>query len=94
MIADDIGIDVETAQHPQQQGHAVADGEQGHVNADVAHAVQKEHHAKQEQQMVVPGDHVLGPQVGEQQQVAAGVLLEKGLVLSRDPVGESPQGQQ
>src|SRR3546814_475592 len=66
---DQVRIDMDAAEHAVQQRQTVADSEQGHVDAHVAHPVQEEHHPEQEQQMVVAGHHVLGAEVHEHQQV-------------------------
>ena len=44
--------------------------------------------------MVVASDHVFGPEVGEHQQITAGVLLKKRLIIAGDTVGKRPQWQQ
>jgi hypothetical protein len=57
------------------------------VGADVLQAVQKEDHADEEQQVVVAGDHVLGAEVNEGQQVDAAGLFEVGFVVFGYAVG-------
>src|SRR3546814_2604952 len=46
---DQVRIDMDAAEHAVQQRQTVADSEQGHVDAHVAHPVQEEHHPEQEQ---------------------------------------------
>lgn len=50
----------------------MADGEQRHIDADMLHTVEEEDHPEQEQDVVIAGDHVLGPQIDIGQQVNAG----------------------
>ena len=66
----------------------MTDGEQRHIDDDVAHAVEKEDHAEDEQQMVVAGDHVLGAEIHEGEDVGAlGGGDERG-ILAADAMGE------
>lgn len=54
---------------------------------DVLQPVEKENYAGEEQQMVVAGDHVLGAEIGEGQEVRARDLPDVALVTFRDAVG-------
>ena len=66
----------------------MTDGEQADVDADVLHLVKEEDDAKQEQQMVVAGDHMLGPQIHERDQLHAADLLDIALITFGDGVGK------
>src|SRR5690606_5550655 len=46
---DDIGIDVQATQHSQQQGRAVPDREERHIECDVFEAIKEEDDPGQEQ---------------------------------------------
>ena len=71
-----------------EQRYAVPDRKEGHVNTDFTHPVQKENHAKQEQQVVISRDHVLCAQVGKCNQLHAAALLDEELVVLGDAVRE------
>ena len=85
---DHVGTDADVRQHPEEQGDRVADGEQGDVEAHVFQAVEKEDHPKEEQQVVVAGDHVLGAHVHKRYQHHPGAFLNETLVSLGDTVGE------
>ena len=61
--------------------------EQADVERHVLHTVEEEHDAEQEQDVVVPGDHVLGAEIGEGDQVDAPDLLDAARVAFGDVVG-------
>src|SRR5262245_11558917 len=56
-------IGANAAEHPGEQRHAMADGEQTHVQKDVFESVEKEDDADEKQQMVVAGHHVLRAEI-------------------------------
>ena len=62
---DDILIERNPAQNTHQKRQAVACGKQRYVKQDVLHPAQEKDHADQKEDMVDPGDHVLGPQIEE-----------------------------
>ena len=66
----------------------MAEGEQADINGDVLHPVQEEDHAQQKQDVVVSGDHVLGAEIDEGDQVDAADLLDVPLVTLRDSMGQ------
>ena len=74
----------------------MADGEQRHIDADVLHPVEEEDHAEQEQQMVVAGDHMLGPEIDERPEQEARCLLDIALVALGDAMRQAsaPTAQQ
>ena len=60
---DDVGVGANVEDDAEQQRGAVADREQRHIGTDVLQPIEEEDDPGQEQQMVVAGDHVLGPQI-------------------------------
>jgi hypothetical protein len=83
---DHVRIHVHAAQHAVEQREAVAHREERDVRADIAHAIQEEHHAEQKQQMVVSRNHVLGAEIHEDDQLPSDVLLQECLVAAGHPV--------
>jgi hypothetical protein len=61
---------------------------QTHVDRDVLHLVEEENDPQQEQQVVITGDHMLGPQIDERNEVYTGNFLNVPLVTLSDCVGE------
>ena len=55
----------------------MADGEEADVEKDVLHSVQKKDDADQEQEMVIPCDHMLRAQIHERADCSAFVGLYK-----------------
>ncbi len=84
---DEVRVHPDARQHAGQQRDRVADGEQRHVDADVAQPVQEEHDAQQEQDVVEPGHHVLGAEVRERHQPHAGGGFDVTLVALGDAMG-------
>jgi hypothetical protein len=78
---------VEPAKHAQQQGRAVACGEERHVEAHLAQSVQEKDHAEEKQQVVVARDHVLGAEVGEENQLPADVVAQELFVGASHAMG-------
>ena len=70
-------------EHAVQQRHAVAHGEERHVERHVLHPVEEEDDAHEEEQMVVAGHHVLGAEIQERHQAA---LFHEGAIGGRDAV--------
>jgi hypothetical protein len=83
---------VDSAQDSGQQRDAVADGEAGDVDRDVAHAIEEEDHTEEEQQVVVSGDHVFRPEVEERARVRTGDGFQEVGVAALDCVGEHGVG--
>ena len=79
---------MESAEDAQQQRRAVTDGEQRHVQRDVAQSIQEENDAGEEQQMVVACDHVLGAEIDVRADMRAGVVDQERLVVTGDTVSE------
>jgi hypothetical protein len=48
----------------------VADRKQRDVGTDVAQSIEKEDHAKEKEQVIVSGDHVLGAKIHKREQSA------------------------
>lgn len=51
-------------------------------------------HAHQEQEVVVPGHHVLGAEPDEREDLGPDALLEEGAVLIVDAVREGHRGEE
>ena len=62
---DQIRTDANAAQCPAQQRDAVTDREETDVKQNVLQPVEIKDHPDQKQQVVVPRDHVFGPEVQE-----------------------------
>jgi hypothetical protein len=65
----------------------VTDRKQGHIDAHILHPIKEENHPKQEQQVVVPGDHVFGPEIQEREEQHPAAFLDITLVPFGDIVG-------
>src|SRR5690606_9063210 len=85
---DDVGVDVQPAEHAGEERRAVTDREQRDVERYVLQPVQEEDDAGEKQQMVVSGDHVLRPEVHVGADVRTARAQQKGLVVARDAVRE------
>jgi hypothetical protein len=59
---------------------------------DVLHAIQKEHHAHQERQMVVAGDHMFGPEIHQRTDRRAVDALQKEGILARNAMRAEVNG--
>ncbi len=85
---DDVAVDADIEVHPQQHGCGMPQREQAHIDGDVLHTVEKEDHTQQEQEMIVAGDHVLGPQIGEGNKVYSSDFLDVALVAVSHGMGQ------
>jgi hypothetical protein len=90
---DQVGVDRDIAEYPGQQSDAVADCEQGYENCNVFRTMKKKDHAQQVQQMIVAGNHMLGTEIGEDQQGLAGVTLQKFRVAADYPMRQQAAGE-
>ena len=70
----------------------MSDREQTHVETDILQPVEEEDNAEQEQDVIVPRDHVLCPEIDEGQQMDAGDFLDITLVALRDRMGKGLAG--
>jgi hypothetical protein len=62
-------------------------GKQGDVDAYVFHLVEKEDDTREKQQVIIPGDHVLCPQVHEGYEIDPVYFLNVALVTFCDGMG-------
>src|ERR1700719_3289428 len=62
---DQVRIRAHVSENSQQQRSAVAQGEEADVLNDVLQAIEKKDHAHQEQDVVIPGDHMFRAEVKE-----------------------------
>ena len=94
MASTRYGIGADAAERARQQRDAVPDREEAHVQHDVLRAIEEEHHADQEQQMVVPGHHVLRAEVHQRRHRGAVQRLEESAVPGGDAVRAQNRGGQ
>ena len=66
------------------------DREQRHIQRDMLHPVQEEHHAQEEQDVVIAGGHVFRAQIGECDQIYSRYFLDVALVAFGDRVSQRP----
>ena len=85
---------MEPAEAPEQQRYAVADCEQRDIERDILEAIEEKDDARQEQQVVVARDHVLGPEVDVRPDLGANVAEQERLIGARNAVGENDGDQQ
>ena len=79
-----VAADADVKVHPDEHRGGVPDGKQAHIQANVLEPVEVEDHPKQEQDVVITGNHVLGTQVCVGNQVDARNLLDIALVTLGD----------
>ena len=84
----DVTIDAHVEVNPQQHRGGMPQGKQAHVDRDVLHLVEEENDTQQEQQVVISGDHVFGPQIDERNKVYPGNFLDVPLVALGDGMSE------
>jgi hypothetical protein len=74
----------------------VADGEQGDIQGNIAQPVKEKYDAEKKQQMVIAGEHVLGAQVHEWNEMDAADFLDVAFVAFGDAMrqGASSTKQQ
>jgi hypothetical protein len=72
----------------------MAEREQADIERDMLGAIEEEDHAQQEQDVVVAGDHVLGAEIDERQQMDAGYLLNVSLVALGDGMSQERRRRQ
>jgi hypothetical protein len=77
---DDIRVEAGPEEHAGEQRGRVADGEHRDVDDDVTQPVEEEDHPDQEQDVVDPGDHVLGAEIQERHRRRAVDALDVRLV--------------
>lgn len=82
----EISADADVKERPNEQRRGVPDGEQADVQPDIAHSVEKENHAKQKQQVIVTGHHVLRAKVDKRDDVNPGDFLDVPFVALRHAV--------
>ncbi len=82
---DEVSVGADSCQGCTEQGDAVTHCEGGNKAQHIPKTVQKEQHSKQEQQVVVAGDHVLGTQPDVVQHSTLGYGRAGGL---RDAMGQ------
>ncbi len=63
--------------------------EQTHIKGNVLHAIEEENDAQQKQQVVITGDHVLGPEIDKRDQIYACYFLNIPFVTLGDGVGQN-----
>ena len=63
------------------------------VKRDILHPVQEEHHAEQEQDVVITRDHVLGAKVDEGHDMYAPDLLDIARITGGDVMGKGGAGR-
>jgi hypothetical protein len=86
---------VPTGEHAEQQRRAVPDGKQRDVESDVLQPIQEEDDPGQEQQMVVPRDHVLRAEVHVRSDVRTRRAEQELLILAGDAVSvRNPAAEQ
>ena len=59
----DIRIGMNTRQHTKHQRCAMAQSEHWDIQRHILQAIQKKDHARQKQEMVIPGNHMLGTKI-------------------------------
>ena len=77
---DQVAVDADVEVDAKQHRNRVAEREEAHIEPDVLEPVEEEDDAKQEQDVVIAGHHVLGAQVDERQDVDPSDLLDIALV--------------
>src|SRR5947207_9727788 len=82
-----IRVDLDLEQHSGQQGDAVTDGEQRHIDDDVSHAIEKEDDAQDEEEVIVPGDHVFGTEIHEGKNISALGRSHERCIFAADAMG-------
>ena len=90
---DQVRIDTDPGEYAKQQRRGMAHGEQCHIQRNVLQSVQEKNHAQQKQQMIVSGDHVLGPEIRKRNQQHTTALLYEPLVTGGDAVRQQLGGQ-
>ena len=91
---DDVTVDADVEIDPQQHGCGMAKRKQADVNGDVLQLVQKEDHAKQEQDVIISRHHVFCPQIDEGDDVDAGDFLDVALVAFGNSMGKCCTGHE
>src|SRR3546814_4694977 len=66
---DDIAVDPEVEEDPEQHRRRMADREEADVQRDMLHPVEEEDDAEEEEDMVVTGDHMLRAEIHEGEDV-------------------------
>ncbi len=82
-----ISADADVKERTNEQRRGVADSKQADVQSDIAHFVEEENHAKQKQQVIVTGHHVLRAKVDKRNDVNPGDFLDVPFVAFRHAVG-------
>ena len=79
-----VGIDAPAEIDAREHRRRMPDREQADIDGDVFHLVEEEDDAEEEQQVIVSGDHMLGAEIGEGDQVYAADLHNVALVAFCD----------
>ena len=85
--ATSVGVGRDAGQNTEQQRGGMADGKKRDVNSYVLQPVKKEDHAKQEQQVIVPGHHVFCPKIDKRKKEHAAAFLNVAFVTFGNVVG-------
>ena len=85
---DEISADMGAHQHARNQRGAVPHREQRHIGRDVLHPVEEEDHPEEEEEVIVAGDHMLGPEIEERADLGPARLFDIALVTRRHAVRE------
>src|SRR5204863_1198546 len=83
---DEVGIDVPAAEHADQQSRAVSQGEQRDVKRDVLQSIEKENHAREKREVIVPRHHVLRAEIDVRPNLRAAAAEQERLVVPADSV--------
>lgn len=85
---DNVAVDADVEVHAQEHGGGVAERKQADIDRDVLHPVEEKHDPQKEQQMIITGDHVFGPEVHEGNEIYAGYFLDVSLVTLGNGMGQ------
>ena len=90
---DYICVGMNAKQYPGEQGNAVPQRKQAHIQRHIFEAIQKENDSREKQQVIVAGDHVLGAkiQVGDERDAVHRAQVIR--IAGRDAVRQTIAGK-